>query len=131
MTSISLDQVKKLREKTGIGIMACREALEEAGGDFSEAEKILRERAAVKVELRTDRRAAEGVVASYIHAGGKIGAMVEVCSETDFVSRSPEFKDLARELAMQICAMDPEAVEDLLEEDWIRDPKKKVRDLIA
>ena len=131
MVSISLDEIKALREKTGIGIMACREALEKAGGDFIRAEGILGEGTALKVAARADRETATGAISSYIHTGGKIGAMVELGSETDFVSRSPEFRDLARELAMQVSAMDPEAVEDLLEEDWIRDPKKKVKDLIS
>ena len=131
MVDISLEKVKELREKTGIGIMACRGALEETGGDFAQAEKILGGKAQVKAESGGRRGTVEGLVASYIHAGGRVGAMVEINSETDFVSRSSEFKDLARELAMQVCAMDPESVEELFAQEWIRDPSKKVGDLLS
>ena len=131
MNNGSLDKIKTLREKTGVGIMACRGALEEADGDFSQAEKILAKKVAMRIESRANHEMAEGVIASYIHAGERVGAMVEINSETDFVSRNPKFKKLAQELAMQVCAMDPESVEELLEQEWIRDPARKVGDLIS
>ena len=130
MTSISLGQVKKLRETTGIGIMACRKALEEVGGDFDRAEAMLKEGAALKAASRGDRETTAGVVSSYIHAGGRVGVLVELCSETDFVSRSPDFQGLAHELAMQICAMRPETVDDLLGEVWVKDSSKKIEDIV-
>jgi len=132
MGGISLEQIKKLRDETGVGIMSCRKALRETGGDFEKAREFLLRNLAEKVEAsRGEREASEGLVVSYIHAGGKVGAMVEVNSETDFVSRSPGFSKLAHELAMQVCAMNPESVEELLSQEWIRDPSKKVGDLVS
>lgn len=130
MSEISLEKIKKLREETGVGIMACKKALAEAGGDLEEAKEILSEQAAMKAKRRADRETSEGVVASYIHTDGKKGALVELNSETDFVARSDDFRELAREIAMQVCAMNPEDKEDLLGQEWIRDPQKTIRELV-
>lgn len=131
MSRISLEQVKKLREETGVGVMVCREVLEKSNGDFSEAKKLLAERTTVKVGARADRETAAGIIVSYIHGEGRVGALLEFNSETDFVSRGDVFRNVAREVAMQICAMDPESVDDLLGQDWIRDSSQKVGDLIS
>ncbi len=108
---ISVEMVKNLREVTGAGMMDCKKALQEANGDVEQAKKILRARGAKVAEKRAGREAKQGVVEAYIHAGGRIGAMVEINCETDFVARTDEFKQLARDIAMQIAAMNPMAVE--------------------
>lgn len=107
---ITAEMVKSLREVTGAGMMECKKALKEADGNVEEAKKLLRARGAEVAEKRAGREAKQGVVESYIHAGGRIGAMVEINCETDFVARTDDFKQLARDIAMQIAAMNPIAV---------------------
>ncbi len=104
---ISSDMIKDLREKTGISVMQCKKALEEAGGDMEKAIIILKKKSSAIAEKKADRELAAGSVAAYIHGNGMIGAMVELMSETDFVSKNEEFKILAREIAMQISATNP------------------------
>jgi elongation factor Ts len=104
---ITAEMVKSLREITGAGMMECKRALQEASGDAEQAKKILRAHGAQVAEKRAGREAKQGVVEAYIHAGGRIGAMVEINCETDFVARTDEFKLLARDIAMQIAAMNP------------------------
>lgn len=108
---INVEMVKSLREVTGAGMMECKKALQEANGDVEQAKKILRARGAQVAEKRAGREAKQGVVEAYIHAGGRIGAMVEINCETDFVARTDEFKLLARDIAMQIAAMNPLVVD--------------------
>jgi elongation factor Ts len=105
--AISAEQVKELRAATGVGILECRKALEEAGGDFDRAMNILRERGLAKAIKRSDREASEGVLELYSHGNGRVGVMVEVNSETDFVSRSEDFRNFAHEIALQIAAAAP------------------------
>jgi elongation factor Ts len=102
------DEIKALREETSAPMMDCRKALVEAGGDREKAKQLLLERGAAQSEKKAERVANEGAVASYIHAGGKIGVLIEVNSETDFVARNPKFADLSRDIAMHIAAMSPE-----------------------
>jgi elongation factor Ts len=173
---ITAGQVKQLRDLTGAPMMDCKRALVEAGGDIDKAQEILRTKGKAGAKKRAGRQAKEGVVQSYIHGEGSLGVLVEVNSETDFVSRTEDFRGLAKELAMQIAATDPrwitrdEVPEDvleserkiyaekaraegkpdnvierivegqvqsffkdnvLLEQDYIRDPKQKVADLVA
>lgn len=104
---ISADLVKKLREKTGVGLMDCKEALRAANGDMEKAVDHLREKGLAKLAKRTGRAATEGVINSYIHTGGKIGAMVEVNCETDFVAKTSEFQTFAKDIAMQVTASNP------------------------
>ncbi len=99
--------VKQLREKTGAGMMDCKRALEETGGDSDKAIEYLRKKGAATAAKRAEREANQGVVEAYIHAGGRIGAMVELNCETDFVAKTPEFKQLAHDIAMQVAAMTP------------------------
>jgi elongation factor Ts len=106
-TRVSPELVKRLRDETGAGMMDCKRALEEAGGDLERARDILRARTRAGAWKRMVRQASEGVVDAYIHGEGRIGAMVEVNCETDFVARTEEFRRLARELAMQVAARDP------------------------
>lgn len=101
------DEIKALREETSAPMMDCRKALVEAAGDMAKAKTLLLERGAAQAAKKAERTANEGVVASYIHAGGKIGVLVEVNSETDFVARNPKFGELARDVAMHIAAMSP------------------------
>jgi elongation factor Ts len=104
---ISADAVKKLREKTGVGLMDCKEALKQSGGDMEKAMDYLREKGLAKLQKRMGKVASEGSIVSYIHTGGKIGAMVEVNCETDFVANTKEFQEFARDIAMQITASNP------------------------
>ena len=118
-TAISAQDVKALRDRTGAGMMDCKAALQEAGGDMDKAIEILRVKGQASAAKRGGRAAAEGVVSSYIHAGGKIGVLVEVDCETDFVARTEEFQDFAREVALHVAAANPLYVsyEDVPEED--------------
>ena len=128
--TISIDLVKKLREETEVSIMECRRALEESNGDIEEAKKILSKKGIEKAAKKSDRETKQGIVYSYIHATGLVGAMVELLCETDFVARTDDFKELAKEISMQIAAMNPESVEGLEKQVYIRDNKLTVGDLI-
>ena len=110
MAEITTQMIKELREKTGAGIVDCKKALQEAGGDIEKAVEILRKKGAAKAAKKAERATAEGIVVSYIHAGGKVGALVELNCETDFVPRTEDFKALGHEIAMQVAAMAPEYV---------------------
>jgi elongation factor Ts len=108
--SVSPESVKKLREMSGAPMMECKKALEEAEGDLEKAFTVLRKRGQAAAAKKASRTASEGLVGSYIHAGGKIGVVVEVNCESDFVARNEEFVQLVHDLAMQICATDPRFV---------------------
>ncbi len=108
--AISASEVKELRERTGAGMMECKKALEEASGDMETAIDILRAKGAAKAAKRAGRETREGAIGSYIHMGGKIGVLVELDCETDFVARTEEFRDLVKHIAMHIAAANPLAV---------------------
>jgi len=105
--AITAEMVKELREKTGAGMMECKKALEATNGDMEKAILFLRERGMAAAQKKASRTAKEGLIASYIHAGGKIGVLVEVNCETDFVARNDDFKELVKDIAMQIAAVKP------------------------
>ena len=143
--AVTVDDIKALRGLTGAGVMDSKRALEAAGGDLRKAEEILRERGIASAAKKANRETNQGLVESYIHSGGRIGAIVEVNCETDFVARTDDFRDLAHNLAMQIAAMSPsyvdaaqapegeevDAAQDcLLQQPFIRDPSKTVQDLV-
>jgi elongation factor Ts len=107
---VTSEQVKRLRQATGVGMMDCKKALEESGGDMEKAIKLLRERGAAMAERRADRATKQGVVEAYIHTGGRIGAMVELNCESDFVAKTEDFRTLARDIAMQVAAMNPRVI---------------------
>jgi elongation factor Ts len=107
VAAISAIQVKELREATGAGILDCKEALEANGGDFEKAATYLREKGMAAAAKRADREAKEGLIGSYIHAGSRVGALIEVNCETDFVARTDQFQELAHDLAMQVVAAKP------------------------
>jgi len=110
MSEVNAAQVRELREKTGAGFMDCKRALSETGSDLEKAVVYLREKGLAAAAKRSARVASEGLVGSYIHAGGKIGVLVEVNCETDFVARTPEFQTLVKDLAMQVAAANPRYV---------------------
>ena len=107
MAEISAGLVKELRERTGAGFMDCKRALEETGGDLDKAVALLRERGVAAAEKKAGREAREGLIGSYIHTGGKVGVLIEVNCETDFVARTDEFQKLVRDLAMQVAGLSP------------------------
>ncbi|HEB13841.1 MAG TPA: translation elongation factor Ts [candidate division WWE3 bacterium] len=128
--AVTTEQIKKLREETQAPVMAIKNALKETGGDEEAAKEILREKALARAEKKQDREATDGMVFSYIHLGGKVGVLLDLRCETDFVARTEDFQKLGRELALQIASMDPERVEDLLEQDYIREPDKKISEVV-
>ena len=107
---ITADIVKKLRDQTGAGMMDCKKALAETNGDLNKAVEYLRKKGAATAEKRADRATKQGVVEAYIHAGGRIGTMVELNCESDYVAKTEEFKNLAKDIAMQIAAMNPQFI---------------------
>ena len=111
MADISAELVKELRERTGAGFMDCKRALTEADGDLDKATVILREKGLAAAAKKADRDAREGLVSSYIHTGGRVGVLIEVNCETDFVARTDEFQRLVRDLAVQVAGLDPQYVD--------------------
>lgn len=126
---MDLAKIKTLREKTGAGIADCREALQQSGNDLAKAENWLKAHGIEKAAKKADRATQQGLVESYVHSG-KIGVLLEINCETDFVARTDDFKKLAHEVAMQISAMNPKDVDILLNQEYIRDPKIKIQDLV-
>lgn len=124
-------EVAKLRTDTGAGVMECKKALQDAGGDYEKATSLIKERGLARAAKKSDREANQGLVESYIHGGGRIGALVELSSETDFVARNDDFKDLARNIAMQVAAMEPTDVDELLKQPYIKDAGKTIGDLVT
>jgi elongation factor Ts len=131
MTMASASDVARLRAETGAGVMECKRALDESGGDFAKAKVLIKERGLAKAAEKAEREAREGLIEAYVHSGGRVGALVELASETDFVARNPEFRALAREIAMQVAAMEPADVDDLLKQAYIRDASKTIKDLVT
>lgn len=127
--NISVEQIKNLRAKTGLGIHDVKNALEESGGNETKALAWLKEKGLSTVARKSDRATSQGLVESYIH-GGRLGAMVEVNCETDFVARNDEFKQFVKDIAMQVASMNPENVEELLKQDYFRDPSMTIQDLL-
>ena len=128
--NISLDTLKKLREETQAGVSDCRQVLEDAAGDYDKAKKLLIARGIEKAAKKEGKETKEGIVASYVHANGKVGVLVICTCETDFVAKNDEFHKLGHEIALQIAAMDPKDVPELLKSAYIRDPKLTISDLI-
>ena len=128
---ISATMVKDLREKTGAGMMDCKKVLTEANGDMEKAIELLRERGIAKAAKKSDRIAAEGLVLGYVSEDGKIGAVVEVNSETDFVAQNVEFKSFVESVAKQVALKNPTDVKALLEQESIEDAGKKVSDVLV
>jgi elongation factor Ts len=125
----NLDIIQKLREITGAGVMECKKALDEAGGDFDKACQIIHEKGQMKVEKRANRETGAGLIYSYVH-NERIGVLLDLRAETDFVVRSDPFRELAKEIAMQIAAMAPQNIDELLSQPYIKNESKTVKDLI-
>lgn len=130
MANIDLKTLKKLRDETAASIADCRTALDEAGGDYKKALAWLKKRSIEKAEKKSGRETGQGIVEAYIHNGGKIGVLLTLLCETDFVAKTDEFKQLAHELAMQVSAMNPASVTDLLKQEFIRDSGITIEQLI-
>ncbi len=143
--AITTAEIKALRDLTGAGIMDSKRALEDADGDMDKAQEILREKGIASAAKKSDRQTDQGLVESYIHSGGRIGAMVEANCETDFVARTEDFKALAHDIAMQVAAMNPKYVDEsaisegeevdpseacLLQQPFIKDPSMTIDELI-
>ena len=128
---ITAAQVKELREKTGAGIMDCKKVLTETDGDMEKAMELLRERGIAKAAKKSDRIAAEGLVECYISEDGKVGSIVEVNSETDFVAKNAEFKEFVLEVAKQVAIKNPKDVEELLGQDSIQETGKTVKEVLT
>ncbi|MBL7208816.1 MAG: translation elongation factor Ts [Dehalococcoidia bacterium] len=143
---VSTAAVKELRDKTGAGIIDCKKALLETGGDMEKATEVLNQHGFALAHKKAGRTADQGIIEAYVHQGGKIGAIVEVNCETDFVARTDEFKELAHDLVLQIAAMSPQFVSPeeippetdtepeaacLLLQTFIRDPDKTIQDIIT
>ena len=128
---IPYEQVKKLRDKTGVSVMECKKALDETGGDMEKAMEFLRGRAAMTVGKKSDRALGAGTVVSYIHNTGQVGALVMLSCETDFVSKNQEFIALARDIAMHVVAMKPADGDALVLQSFVKDTTKTIGDLLS
>jgi len=126
----SLDLLKKLREETSGGVSDCRQALEDAQGDYEKAKKLLIERGIEKAAKKEGKETSQGIIEAYVHATGKVGVLVKLGCETDFVARNDEFKKLAHEIALQIAAMNPKNTEELLGSPSIKDPKVTISQMV-
>lgn len=127
---VKAKDIAVLRAETGAGVMDCKEALTKANGDKEKALEILKAMGKDKAKKRADRMTRQGLIETYVHKGSRIGAMVEVACETDFVARTLDFKKLAHNVAMQVASMDPKDVKELLIQPYIFDDKKTVADLV-
>ena len=123
------EQIRKLRELTSAGVMECKKALEEAGGDFDKAKAIIHERGLVKAEKKGERVTGAGLLHSYIH-NERVGVLLELRCETDFVARNDSFKELAHNLAMHIAAMNPSSAEELMVQNYVKDESVDIEGLI-
>lgn len=128
--TIDIKILKKLRDETQASVSDCRVALEESNGDYQKALEWVRKHGMEKAGKKADRETSQGLVDSYIHGNGRVGVLVELLCETDFVARTDEFKKLNHEVAMQVAAMNPETVEELLKQEYIRDGSKTIADMV-
>jgi len=126
-----IETVKKIRNETGLSIAEIKAAVEQAQGDEEKAKKILKDLGLKKVEKRAEKETHQGVVATYTHNTGKIGVMVELLCETDFVAKNEEFVAVAKDICLQVAAMNPKNVKELEKMEFIKDPSKKIADLTA
>ncbi len=129
MAQADIKLLKQLREETSASIADCRMALEESNNDVKKAQEWLKKRGLEKAEKKSDRETSQGMIESYVH-NGRVGVLLEMLCETDFVARTDDFKGLAKEVAMQIAAMKPESVEDLLKQEYIRDSGQTIEQLV-
>ena len=126
-----IKKIKQLREYTGAGVMEVKQALEKNNGDLEKAKKELMKKVYAKAAKKADRVAGDGLVYSYIHLNGKLGSLIHMACETDFVAKTDDFQNLCKEVAMQVCTEDIDNVKDLLKAEYMRDASKTVGDLIT
>lgn len=126
---VNIEQIKKLREETSISIAEIKKALEEAKGDIEKAKELLKKWGKEFAKTKVEKETKQGIIESYIHPNKKIGVMIDLRCETDFVAKNSDFQKLAHELCLQIAAINPEEIP-LFEQPWIRDEKRTVKDLI-
>jgi elongation factor Ts len=128
--SISVEQIKSLRAKTGLGIHDVKKALEDAGGDEAKAIELLKEKGMSVMAKRADRSTGQGVIDCYTH-GGRIGALIEVNCETDFVSRNEDFRAFVHDLVLQVASMKPDSVDELLAQESFKEPGQTIQELLT
>lgn len=126
---IKASDIQRLREETGAGVMDCKRALTEAKGNFDKAMELIKAQGLAKADKKSERVVGSGIIASYIH-NDRVGVLLEIRCETDFVGKSDPFRELAKNICMQIAAMEPEDAKELLEQPYIRDQKTTISDLI-
>ncbi len=126
-----IQQVKELREELGLGIMDIKAALEQTDGDVAKTKELLKEKTKAAAAKRADKETHQGLVATYTHFTGKMAAMVQILCETDFVAKGDKFIQLSKDICSQVAATNPETVEKLMEEDFVKDPTRKVKDLVS
>lgn len=127
---ISSKDIQILREKTGLGIMECKKALEEASGNQKKAEEILQRSGAMEALKKSERQTSQGLIGSYVHSNGKIAVLIEVNCETDFVARNAEFQEFVHDLAMQVASMNPKDIDELKKQEFIKDTTLSIEDLL-
>lgn len=128
--SIKLTDIKKLRAETGVGVMDARRALAESAGNIKKARQWLSQHAVLKAAKKAGRRTSQGAIFSYVHQTGRVAAMIKLGCETDFVAKTSDFQTLGKEIAMQIASMNPQNIDELINQEWIRDPQKTIKQLI-
>ncbi len=127
---LNIQDIKKLREETGAGVLDAKTALQNSDGDYEKAKAYLAAKGLDKADKKADRITKDGLIYSYIHGNGKVGSMVYIACETDFVAKTDDFKNLCHAVALQVCSGDYENVEELVKDDFIRDPSKTITSLV-
>ena len=130
MTKITMEEIKKLREETGAGVMDVRKALTESSGDVAKAKEWIKQKGLTRAAEKSERVTGATYVFSYVHFNGKVGALVKLACETDFVAQTEDFQHLGKELAMQAASMRPKDVAELMTQDYLRDPKETIEQLV-
>ncbi len=127
---VNLEDIKKLRDETSAGVADCRQALDECGGSLNKAREWLRKKGMERAEKKAEREVKAGSVFAYVHHTGRLGSLVALACETDFVAKTEDFGRLGKELALQVASTKPANIEELLEQEYVRDPKKKISEVI-
>jgi len=125
-----LELTKQIREETGYGIMDIKKALEETEGDVAKTKEMLKKKGLAQAAKRADKETMQGLVMTYTHTTGKMSAMVELLCETDFVAKNPDFIQLSKDLALHAAAMAPASTEEMLEQEFVKDPTKKIKEMV-
>lgn len=128
--TITVDQIKKLRDETGAGIMDVRKALTESKGDVTKAKAWIKQKGMTRAAEKSERDTTAGYVFSYVHFNGKVGSLVKLACETDFVAKTEDFQKLGREIAMQVASMKPKTIQVLLKQDYLRDSSQTIEELV-